>query len=76
MSRAIALRCLERVIAHFRRTRLIMNATTWTRNFLNAGNREWGGTMLGDLIDGADWIVMHGVADKKRLGISGASYRR
>jgi hypothetical protein len=50
--------------------------TAWTRNFLNAGNREWGGTMLGDLIDGADWIVTQGVADKKRLGISGASYRR
>jgi dipeptidyl aminopeptidase/acylaminoacyl peptidase len=32
--------------------------------------------MLGDLIDGADWIVTQGVADKKRLGISGASYRR
>jgi hypothetical protein len=32
--------------------------------------------MLGDLIDGADWIVMQGVVDKKRLGISGASYKR
>jgi dipeptidyl aminopeptidase/acylaminoacyl peptidase len=29
--------------------------------------------MLGDLIDGADWIVTQGVADKKRLAISGAS---
>ena len=44
------------------------------KQFLNAGNREWGGKMLDDLIDGADWIVRQGIADKKRLGIYGGSY--
>jgi dipeptidyl aminopeptidase/acylaminoacyl peptidase len=30
--------------------------------------------MLDDLIYGADWIVRQGIADRKRLGIYGASY--
>ena len=49
-------------------------STGYEEQFLNAGNREWGGKMLDDLIDGADWIVTQGVADKKRLGIYGGSY--
>ena len=49
-------------------------STGYGKQFLNAGNREWGGKMLDDLIDGADWIVRQGIADKKRLGIYGASY--
>ena len=51
-------------------------STGYGRQFLNAGNREWGGKMLDDLIDGADWIVTQGVADKKRLGIYGGELRR
>ena len=49
-------------------------STGYGKQFLNAGNREWGGKMLDDLIDGADWIVRQGVADEKRLGIYGGSY--
>ena len=49
-------------------------STGYGKQFLNAGNREWGGKMLDDLIDGADWIVRQGIADRKRLGIYGASY--
>jgi dipeptidyl aminopeptidase/acylaminoacyl peptidase len=44
-------------------------STGYGKQFLNAGNREWGGKMLDDLIDGADWIVRQGIADKNRLGI-------
>jgi dipeptidyl aminopeptidase/acylaminoacyl peptidase len=49
-------------------------STGYGKKFLNAGNREWGGKMLDDLTDGADWIVKQGIADKKRLGIYGGSY--
>ncbi len=49
-------------------------STGYGKQFLNAGNREWGGKMLDDLIDGVDWIVGQGIADKKRIGIYGGSY--
>jgi dipeptidyl aminopeptidase/acylaminoacyl peptidase len=49
-------------------------STGYGKKFLNAGNREWGGKMLDDLVDGADWIVRQGIADKNRLGIYGGSY--
>lgn len=49
-------------------------STGYGKKFLNAGNREWGGKMLDDLIDGANWIVHQGIADKGRLGIYGGSY--
>jgi dipeptidyl aminopeptidase/acylaminoacyl peptidase len=49
-------------------------STGYGKKFLNAGNREWGGKMLDDLVDGADWIVRQGIADKSRLGIYGGSY--
>lgn len=44
------------------------------RKFLNAGNREWGGKMHMDLIDGVEWLIKQGIADPKRIGIMGASY--
>ncbi|MBI3620869.1 MAG: S9 family peptidase [Nitrospirae bacterium] len=42
--------------------------------FLNAGNREWGGKMQDDLIDGVDWLVKQGIADPKRVAIMGRSF--
>ena len=44
------------------------------KKFLNAGNREWGGKMQDDLIDGVNWVIEQGVADSKRVAIYGASY--
>lgn len=44
------------------------------KRFLNAGNREWGGKMHNDLIDGVNWAVKQGIADPKRIGITGSSY--
>ena len=49
-------------------------STGYGKKFLHAGDREWGGKMLDDLIDGVDWIVANGIADKKRIGIYGGSY--
>jgi dipeptidyl aminopeptidase/acylaminoacyl peptidase len=42
--------------------------------FLNAGNLEWAGTMHDDLIDGVEWAVKEGIADPKKICITGASY--
>jgi dipeptidyl aminopeptidase/acylaminoacyl peptidase len=44
------------------------------KNFLNAGNREWGGKMQDDLIDGLDWLIKKGVTDPKKVAIMGRSF--
>jgi dipeptidyl aminopeptidase/acylaminoacyl peptidase len=49
-------------------------STGYGKKFLEAGNREWGGRMLDDLIDGVDWAVAQGTADRARLAIYGGSY--
>ncbi|MDD4858315.1 MAG: S9 family peptidase [Candidatus Krumholzibacteria bacterium] len=44
------------------------------KDFVNAGNREWGGRMQKDLIDAVDWAVGQGIADSERVAIFGSSY--
>lgn len=44
------------------------------KEFLNAGNREWGAKMQDDLTDAARWLVDQGIADSNRIGIMGGSY--
>ena len=44
------------------------------REFLNAGNREWGGKMHNDLIDGVNWLIEKGIADPARIAVMGGSY--
>jgi dipeptidyl aminopeptidase/acylaminoacyl peptidase len=44
------------------------------KDFLAAGNGEWGNKMHHDLIDGVNWAIEQGIADPKRIGIFGASY--
>src|SRR5262249_26978942 len=44
------------------------------RDFLNAGNHEWGGKMQNDLLDGVNWAVSACGADPKRIAIMGGSY--
>jgi dipeptidyl aminopeptidase/acylaminoacyl peptidase len=44
------------------------------KEFLNAGDKEWGGKMHDDLIDGVNWIVEKGYADKDNIAIYGGSY--
>ena len=44
------------------------------RAFLQAGAREWGGTMQDDVTDATRWLVSQGIADGRRIGIYGASY--
>jgi len=44
------------------------------KKFLNAGNREWGGKMHDDLVDGLRWAAAQGLVDTKRVGLFGGSY--
>ena len=49
-------------------------STGYGKKHVNAGDREWGGKMHDDLIDGVNWAVEQGVADPKRVAIYGGSY--
>lgn len=49
-------------------------STTYGKDFLNAGNKEWGGKMQNDLTDAVEWAVREGYADPKRIAIFGGSY--
>ncbi len=49
-------------------------STGMGKDFINAGNKEWGGRMHDDLIDAVRWAVDSGVAAPERVGIMGGSY--
>ncbi len=49
-------------------------STGYGRDFLAAGNHEWGGAMQNDLSDAVAWAVKDGVANPKLIAIMGASY--
>ena len=49
-------------------------STGYGKEFLNAGNREWGAKMHDDLVDSVHWAVDQGVADEKKAAIYGGSY--
>jgi dipeptidyl aminopeptidase/acylaminoacyl peptidase len=49
-------------------------STGYGKAFLNAGDREWGGKMHDDLVDGVNWAVDRGIADPARVAIFGGSY--
>ncbi|NEP87345.1 MAG: S9 family peptidase [Okeania sp. SIO2C2] len=49
-------------------------STGYGKDFLNAGNREWAAKMHDDLIDGVNWLVEKGIADKDKIAIMGGSY--
>ncbi|MBK1652488.1 S9 family peptidase [Halorhodospira halochloris] len=45
------------------------------KEFLNAGNREWGtGVMQHDITDGVKYLIDEGIADPDRVAIYGGSY--
>jgi dipeptidyl aminopeptidase/acylaminoacyl peptidase len=49
-------------------------STGYGKEFLNAGNREWGGKMHNDLVDAVNWVVEQGIADPEKIAIYGGSY--
>ncbi len=44
------------------------------KDFLNAGNCQWGKTMHDDLIDAVNWLVEQGIGDHSKIAIMGGSY--
>lgn len=49
-------------------------STGYGKDFVNASNREWGGKMHDDLVDGVNWAVDQGIADPTKVAIYGGSY--
>jgi len=49
-------------------------STGYGKEFLNAGDKEWGGKMHDDLVDAVQWAVDEGIADPARVAIYGGSY--
>jgi dipeptidyl aminopeptidase/acylaminoacyl peptidase len=49
-------------------------STGYGKKYLNAGDRQWAGTMHTDLLDGKDWAVKQGIVDEKKVCIMGGSY--
>ncbi|MBD3869638.1 MAG: S9 family peptidase [Acidobacteria bacterium] len=51
------------------------SSTGYGKNYMNAGNREWGiGSMQHDISDAVQWLKDEGIADPARVGIFGGSY--
>jgi dipeptidyl aminopeptidase/acylaminoacyl peptidase len=44
------------------------------KEFLNAGDKEWGGKMQDDLIDAVNWAIDQGYSDPDLIAIYGHSY--
>jgi dipeptidyl aminopeptidase/acylaminoacyl peptidase len=44
------------------------------KQYLNAGNREWGAKMQTDLQDGKEWVIKQGIAHPEKVAIYGGSY--
>ena len=50
-------------------------STGYGKEFLNAGNGEWGtGAMQHDITDGVQYLIDEGIADPDRVAIMGGSY--
>jgi dipeptidyl aminopeptidase/acylaminoacyl peptidase len=49
-------------------------STGYGKNFLNAGNKQWGKAMHTDLLDAVNWTAKQGWVDPKKVAIMGGSY--
>jgi dipeptidyl aminopeptidase/acylaminoacyl peptidase len=49
-------------------------STGFGKGFMHAAEHEFAGRMHDDLIDGVEWLVAEGIADRSRIGIYGGSY--
>ncbi len=49
-------------------------STGFGKNFLDAGNRQWGDKMQDDITWGVKYLVDKGIVDPKRVAIFGGSY--
>jgi len=49
-------------------------STGYGKDFVNASDKEWGGKMHDDLVDGVNWAIEQGIADPDKIAIYGGSY--
>ncbi len=49
-------------------------STGYGRDYIAAANRQIGRAMHTDLIDGVNWAIEHGIADRDKIAIYGRSY--
>jgi dipeptidyl aminopeptidase/acylaminoacyl peptidase len=49
-------------------------STGFGKDFVNAGNLEWGKKMHDDLIDAVDWAIARGVTSADKVAVMGGSY--
>lgn len=49
-------------------------STGYGKQYLNAGNREWGKKMQTDLLDGKNWLIQQGYANPQKVALLGGSY--
>jgi dipeptidyl aminopeptidase/acylaminoacyl peptidase len=49
-------------------------STGFGKEFVNAGNKEWGARMQDDLTDAVQWAIDQGYADPTKIAIYGGSY--
>jgi dipeptidyl aminopeptidase/acylaminoacyl peptidase len=49
-------------------------STGYGKKFLDAGNLQWGDKMQDDVTWGVKYLIAKGIADPKRVGITGGSY--
>ena len=50
------------------------SSTGYGKEFVDAGNKEWGLKIQDDITDGVQWAIDQGIADPDRIGIYGASF--
>jgi dipeptidyl aminopeptidase/acylaminoacyl peptidase len=50
------------------------SSTGFGKEFLNAGNEQWAGTMHNDLLDAKNWAVEQGITSADKVAIMGGSY--
>jgi dipeptidyl aminopeptidase/acylaminoacyl peptidase len=49
-------------------------STGYGKAYQNAGDLEWGGKIIQDLVDGKNWVVAKGIADPRRVAVMGGSF--
>lgn len=49
-------------------------STGFGKDFINAGNKQWGLAMHDDLIDAVEWAIDSGIAQRDKVAIMGGSY--
>ena len=49
-------------------------STGYGAKHLRASYKQWGAAMIDDMIDGVEWAIKEGYADKNRVAVYGASY--